>query len=154
MHASECITGYARVLENVLNFPSDALLPGPTSILQQQAWEWNLFGRGIEEETGDLKNLKDGDFSFRSSAVYRLEQSFTSVVNPVNTYENETEVLPQDIPSKEDWDVLQEIEDFEEYERVEAEEVWCFLLLYDMRNVTLLYLIRCLVLFHIFISFH
>ncbi|XP_021890554.1 uncharacterized protein LOC110809134 [Carica papaya] len=123
MHASECITGYARVLENVLNFPSDALLPGPTSILQQQAWEWNLFGRGIEEETGDLKNLKDGDFSFRSSAVYRLEQSFTSVVNPVNTYENETEVLPQDIPSKEDWDVLQEIEDFEEYERVEAEEI-------------------------------
>lgn len=112
--ASECITGYAQLLEKVINFPSDVLLPAPISHIQQGSWEWKLFRKEME--------LGNGDYSRNSSVVYDLEQEFNHSVSP-NIAENETESLEQDIPSELDWDVLKEMEDSEDYERLESEEL-------------------------------
>ncbi|KAG7992813.1 hypothetical protein I3843_02G147000 [Carya illinoinensis] len=124
MLASECITGFARILENVLNFSSDAMLPGPISQLRQGAWEWNLFRKEIELSTGE-KQISDGKATFfgKFSVVHALEEEFTNFVYSTNGSENGTGILPQDIPTKLDWDVLREIESSEENERVEMEEL-------------------------------
>ncbi|KAF5453388.1 hypothetical protein F2P56_028293 [Juglans regia] len=124
MLASECVTGFARILENVLNFSSDAMLPAPISQLQQGAWEWNLFRKEIELSTGE-EQISDGKATFfgKISVVHALEEEFTNFVYSTNAFENGTGILPQDIPTKLDWDVLREIESSEENERVEMEEL-------------------------------
>ncbi|PRQ56452.1 putative glycosyl transferase, family 1 [Rosa chinensis] len=119
--ASESITGYARLLESVLNFPSDALLPGPFSQLQQGTWEWNLFGSEIDYGTG---NINENQASVEnSSVIHSLEQEFSGFSYSTNTSENGTENLARDNPTQLDWDVLREIELSEEYERLEMEEL-------------------------------
>lgn len=113
--ASECITGYAKLLEKVINFPSDVLLPAPVSHIQQGSWEWNMFQKEME--------LGNDDYSRNSSVVYDLEQEFTNHSVSSNIAENDSENLKQDIPSELDWDVLKAIEDLEDYERLESEEL-------------------------------
>ncbi|GLT66763.1 hypothetical protein SLA2020_391120 [Shorea laevis] len=113
--ASECVIGYAKLLEKVVNFSSDVLLPAPVSQIQQVSWEWNVFRKEIEQGTGGS--------STNSSIVYYLEKEFMNHVVSSNISENETEILEQDFPSELDWDVLKEVEDFEEYERLESEEL-------------------------------
>ncbi|XP_042951444.1 uncharacterized protein LOC122287658 isoform X2 [Carya illinoinensis] len=121
MLASECITGYGRLLENVLNFPSDAMLPGPSQ-LQQGAWEWNLFREEIELKNGAKRNSDEHSTSMGMfSVVHALEEEFINFTKSSTYAENGTEILPQDIPTKLDWDVLREIEICEEIERVEME---------------------------------
>ena len=66
--ASECIIGYASLLENLLNFPSDVLLPASVSELQQGLWERDLLTKEIEH-----RNDISGDFS----VVYVLEEELT-----------------------------------------------------------------------------
>ena len=117
MMATECITGYARLLENVLHFPSDTFLPGSVSQLQVAEWEWSLFRRVIEEAESLLHDSAYG------SIVFQVEEKFTSVVESKNTVDNDTIVLSDELPSKLDWDVLEEIEGAEEYEKLESEEV-------------------------------
>lgn len=125
MLASECIMGYARLLENVLNFPSDAFLPGPISQLHPGGWEWNLFQKEIDLASGKvLNNAESGSFSKIFSVVYALEGELTNSANSKNISEDGAENLEQDIPHQLDWDVLVEIESSEEYERVEMKEVW------------------------------
>ena len=117
--ALDCITGYARLLENVLNFPSDALLPGPVSQIQQGSWEWNLFRNEI-----DLSKI-DGDFSNRKvSIVYAVEHELASLNYSTSIFENGTEVPLQDELTQLDLDTLREIEISEENEMFEVEEVW------------------------------
>ncbi|KAJ9175462.1 hypothetical protein P3X46_014013 [Hevea brasiliensis] len=124
MLASECMTGYARLLENLLSFPSDALLPGPSSQLQQKVWEWNLFRKEIVEEADDLSGMDGRDSSFRgSSIVYSVEEKLTNLIDLANISANGTEIPDVDIPTKSDWDVLREVDSFEEYERLEMEEL-------------------------------
>ncbi|KAE7997107.1 hypothetical protein FH972_001769 [Carpinus fangiana] len=124
MLASECITGYARVLENVLNFSSDVMLPGPISQLQQGSWEWNLFREEIQVRTGDMRYIDEKDTFLRKfSVVDALEDEFTNFVHSTNVSENGTDILSQDIPTKQDWDVLSEVESTEEYEKLEMEEL-------------------------------
>lgn len=128
MLASECITGYARVLENVLNFSSDAMLPGPISQLQQGSWEWNLFRVEIQARTSEMQDIDEkATFLRKFSVVDALEDEFTNFVHSTNVSENGTEILSLDIPTKQDWDVLSEVESTEEYEKLEMEEVWCSL---------------------------
>lgn len=38
-----CIIDFARLMANILYFPTDSLLPGSFSLIQQWTWEWNLF---------------------------------------------------------------------------------------------------------------
>ncbi|CAL5363416.1 unnamed protein product [Camellia sinensis] len=118
MQASDCIAGYAKLLENVLTFPSDTLLPGQISQLKQGAWEWNLFReqRGIDLGSMDQIYMKN------SSVVYVLEEELTNLIDLRNASESEPEDLVQDIPTELDWDILMEIENSEEVERLEMEE--------------------------------
>lgn len=124
MLAPECITGYARLLENVLNFSSDAMLPGPVSQLQQGPWEWNLFRKEIEPRTAVKGDSDEKATSLKNfSVVYALEEEFTDFFYSSNVSENGTVILPQDTPTKLDWAILREIESSEEYERLEMEEL-------------------------------
>ncbi|KAK9283587.1 hypothetical protein L1049_011836 [Liquidambar formosana] len=124
MLASECIIGYAKLLENVVNFPSDALLPGPISQLQQNAWEWSLFRKEIEQSTSDMPNIDGKNTSMRKySVVYYLEEDLTNLFDSKNISENETGIMAQDIPTELDWDILTEIEISEDFERRELEEL-------------------------------
>ncbi|KAK3015816.1 hypothetical protein RJ639_007556 [Escallonia herrerae] len=120
MLAAECITGYARLLENVLAFPSEVLLPGQISRLNQGQWEWNLFQKEIEVKSADI--LKDAHLR-DLGVVYDLEEDNTSPVLVIDNPQNKTENLTKDIPTEQDWDILKEIESTEEFERLEIEEI-------------------------------
>lgn len=120
--ALDCITGYARLLENVLSFPSDALLPGPVSQIQQGSWEWNLFQNEIDQDIHLSK--MDGDFfNGKVSVVYAVEQELKGLNYSTSIFENGTEVPLQDELTQLDWDILREIEISEENEMFEMEEV-------------------------------
>ncbi|XP_057981048.1 uncharacterized protein LOC131166467 isoform X2 [Malania oleifera] len=123
MLASECITGYAKLLENVLNFPSDTLLPVPSSRLQQGAWDWDLFKKEVGRRSIDMPNINHKNTVRKSSIVYALEESLTNLTDLRNISGNETETLVQDILTDTDWYVLGEIESSEDYERREMEEI-------------------------------
>lgn len=119
--ALDCITGYARLLENVLNFPSDSLLPGPVSQIQQGAWEWNLFQNGIE--LIDLPKMDEDFPNGKISIVHAVEKELASLDYSTSIIENGTEVPMQDQLTELDWDILREIEISEENEMLEMEEV-------------------------------
>ncbi|OIV90590.1 hypothetical protein TanjilG_01671 [Lupinus angustifolius] len=118
--ALDCITGYARLLENVLSFPSDALLPGPVSKIQQGAWEWNLFQNEIELGI-HLPKVDGGDSIGKVTIVHAVEKELASLNFSTGIPENETEF--KDKLTKLDWDILREIEISEENEMLEMEEV-------------------------------
>lgn len=122
MLALDCITGYARLLENVLSFPSDALLPGPVSQIQQGAWEWNFFQNEIELDI-KLRTMDDEISYGKGTIIHAVEQDLASLNYSTSFLENETEVPMQDKLTKLDWDVLREIEIAEENEMLEMEEV-------------------------------
>ncbi|XP_039022227.1 uncharacterized protein LOC120154598 isoform X2 [Hibiscus syriacus] len=111
--ASECITGYASVLVNLLYFPSDVLLPGSASELKQGSWEWNLLRKEIVHSNVDI--------SVDSSVVHALEEEFTKHI--VDKSKNRTEIQDQDALTGQDLDFVTEIENFEDYERLEMEEI-------------------------------
>lgn len=120
--ATECVTSYARLLENTLHFPSDTFLPGSISQLQVGAWEWGLF----RSEIGQRKSFI-GDSAYasigRPGTVFQVEEKFMGVVEPTDPVDNNTVFLSDELPSKLDWDILEEIEGAEEYNKVESEEV-------------------------------
>ncbi|KAF6134355.1 hypothetical protein GIB67_005747 [Kingdonia uniflora] len=116
MLASDCVSGYAKLLENVLHFPSYASLPIPVSHLQKHTWEWNLFGKEIE-----IPNQSSG--TRKSSVVYVLEEEFALLGSNMSTSQNETEILSLENPTELDWTVLREIENSEELERREKDEL-------------------------------
>ncbi|XP_020222304.1 uncharacterized protein LOC109804837 isoform X2 [Cajanus cajan] len=120
--ALDCITGYARLLENVLSFPSDAVLPGPVSQIQQGSWEWNLFQKEIDLEIHMSKTDSDF-FNGKVSVVHAVEHELASLNYSTSIFENGTEVPLQDGLTQLDWDVLREIEISEENEMFEMEEV-------------------------------
>ncbi|KAM6600668.1 hypothetical protein CsatA_020277 [Cannabis sativa] len=124
MLASECILGYARLLENVLNFPSDSFLPGPVSQLHSRVWEWELFQKEIDLKYGENLKYDEGGFLLQNlSVVYAIERELINSANVKNISEDGTGNMEQDIPHQLDWDVLEEIETSEEYERLETEEL-------------------------------
>ncbi|XP_057423671.1 uncharacterized protein LOC130717458 [Lotus japonicus] len=122
MLALDCITGYARLLENVLSFPSDALLPGPVSQIQQGGWEWNFFQNEIELDI-KLRTMDDEISYGKGTIIHAVEQDLASLNYSTSFLENETEVPMQDKLTKLDWDVLREIEIAEENEMLEMEEI-------------------------------
>ena len=127
MQASDCIAGYAKLLENVLTFPSDALLPGQISQLKQGTWEWNLFRKEMEQRASDMGIMdQQGAYVRNYSIVYALEEELTNPIDLMNTSQSEPEILSQDFPTDLDWDILTEIENSEEVETLEMEEVHLF----------------------------
>ncbi|CAI9767493.1 unnamed protein product [Fraxinus pennsylvanica] len=120
MLAAECITGYARLLENAFNFPSDVLLPVHISELKQASWEWSLFKNEIEQKSSNTEYLSSGVIS---SIVDDLEEEMSNLVPIKNISGNDIEDLEEDIPTVLDWDILREIESSEEVERLETQEI-------------------------------
>lgn len=123
MLASECVTTYAKLLESLLHFPSDVILPSSVSQLQQLTWEWNFIAKKMtNQEMTDMPHIDHEDIPLQKfSVVYDLEEELSE--HPRITLENDTEILLQDFPSKDEWEILQEIERLEESENVEMEEV-------------------------------
>lgn len=120
MQASDCITGYAKLLENVLTFPSGVQLPREISKLKQGTWQWNLFRIEMEQRIMDQK----GSYARNSSIVYALEEQLNNrMIDSGDGNQSEPEMLTHDIPTDLDWDILMEIENSEEVESLEMEEV-------------------------------
>lgn len=115
MLASECVMSYAKLLENILNFPSDVLLPGNTSQLKGTSWEWNFFQEEIDKKTGDLAN--------QHGVVYDIEEDMANLVPLMNVSGDDLEVQGGDFPTHLDWDILREMESSEELESLEMEEI-------------------------------
>ncbi|KAJ4979255.1 hypothetical protein NE237_010035 [Protea cynaroides] len=124
MMASDCIGGYAKLLENVLHFPADALLPNPISQVEKHAWEWNFFRTEMEQRGREIPYFSNMNNSIgKSSIVYALEKELTSFDNKRNIAENDSQIQTQERITQLDWDVLEELEGSEEYERRELEEL-------------------------------
>ncbi|KAK4799751.1 hypothetical protein SAY86_025116 [Trapa natans] len=123
MLTSECVTTYAKLLENVLDFPSDVILPSSVSELQQLAWEWTFMAKQMEnQEMTDMNHIDHENLPLQKiSVIYNMEEEIGE--HAKITLQNDTEMLLQDFPSEEDREVLQEIENFEESEEVEMEEL-------------------------------
>ncbi|KAG9159518.1 hypothetical protein Leryth_026899 [Lithospermum erythrorhizon] len=117
MLAAECITEYALLLENIVNFPSDVLLPGHISEITQKTWEWNYFQDEIE------KTYQFQEASHLSSAVYELEEEITNHTLLKNETSESTDILVKEFPTRVDWDILGQIERAEELENVETQEI-------------------------------
>lgn len=118
MMASECISTYVKLLENILDFPSDAILPGPVAKLEELSWNWNLLEGEINQDAVDMPH----EDLTQAGVVYALEEELTDLVDLRNASENQTDTIG-DFPTEEDWAVLQEIEQIEEFEKVEKEEL-------------------------------
>lgn len=116
MHASECVSGYIKLLNNVLTLPSDSMFPHSISQLPRE-WEWDLFS----EETDDMAYFIKKD-TINTSVVYDIEEHMTLIMDSRSS-QNDPEIMAEDIPTELDWIVLSEIDSSEEVERVELEEV-------------------------------
>ncbi|PIA54895.1 hypothetical protein AQUCO_00901063v1 [Aquilegia coerulea] len=123
MLASECVYGFAQLLENILHFPSDAIHPGQSQ-LQQHTWQWNSFRKEVEQTDTEISEYDQNNiFTRKSSVVYSLEDALATLDSMKDTSKNETNDLTEEIPSKLDWEILREMENSEEFERRETEEL-------------------------------
>lgn len=124
MLASECIASYAELLESVLHFPSDTLLPYSISHIQQKTWWWD-----IERETKQ-NNTMVNNSSLRyehsrqiSNIVYVLEEDFLMrLVDKGSQLENKT--YTEDLPNQSDWVDVHEMEAIEDLDSLEIQEVY------------------------------
>ncbi|XP_059307856.1 uncharacterized protein LOC132059293 isoform X2 [Lycium ferocissimum] len=123
MLAVECITGYAKLLENVITFSSDVILPGDTSQLKQGLWEWVHFQKDVENGN-DIEDLQMNDVDpINSSVVSYLEVDMTGFAPLMNVSRDDPEALMEVFPSELVWDVLNEMEQSEKVNRLETEEI-------------------------------
>ncbi|CAA7390860.1 unnamed protein product [Spirodela intermedia] len=116
MLAQDCIIGYAKLLENVVQFPSDTVLPGPSSKLQLNKWEWDF----LEGETEPIHRQV---FSETSSIVYIIEEELADKSISEDTFTNQSETLVFDYPSDSDWEDVREMEFSEDIETLEIQEL-------------------------------
>nr|XP_027104880.1 uncharacterized protein LOC113725741 isoform X1 [Coffea arabica] len=123
MLASECVMSYAKLLENILNFPSDVLLPVNTSQLKQTSWEWSFFQEEIDKKAGDLANPHSRGYGLSLGVVYNIEEDMANLLPLKNVSGNDLEALDGDFPTHLDWDILREMESSEELESLEMEEI-------------------------------
>ncbi|XP_076932059.1 uncharacterized protein LOC143597437 [Bidens hawaiensis] len=121
MQASECISGYMKLLESVLTLPSDSILPGVSSQPEQGKWEWDLFSK--ETESSDMTYMSLEEDARNTSVVNDIEEHMTHSLGSRTGLQNEPGINLDDIQTELDWDVLSEIDSLEETERVELEEI-------------------------------
>lgn len=112
MLAYECVSSYAKLLENMLYFPSNVMLPASPSQIQQKTWSWDLFER---------KTTNENDQSMELSVLEMLERQFEKNLTGMSHFENET--LSDDFPSQLDWEDLNDMEILEDIETREMQEV-------------------------------
>lgn len=122
--AFESITGYAKLMENVLNFPSDALLPAPISHIREDSWEWNSFSEAMEQTADDMLSIdEEGNIVEGSSIIQLLEDDFSSNVTLRNTSVDNSDITDQDLVSTEDLNGVEQIANTEEFERREMDQI-------------------------------
>uniref|UniRef100_A0A803KUK3 Glycosyl transferase family 1 domain-containing protein n=1 Tax=Chenopodium quinoa TaxID=63459 RepID=A0A803KUK3_CHEQI len=96
--AFESIIGYAKLMEDVLHFPSDSLLPSPISQIRQDSWEWNSFSEVMEQTVGNMiSNDEEGNIVEGSSIVQKLEEDFNSFANLKNISVENSDVIERDL---------------------------------------------------------
>lgn len=122
--AFESITGYVKLMENVLNFPSDALLPAPISHIREDSWEWNSFSEAMEQTADDMLSIdEEGNIVEGSSIIQLLEDDFSSNVTLRNTSVDNSDITDQDLVSTEDLNGVEQIANTEEFERREMDQI-------------------------------
>lgn len=126
MFAFHCITDYIKLLENVIIFPSDTILPLPQSHIQQQTWEWSLFEKDIQEmvDKNHFQNINLNDYSMGdTNIVISMENKFASSIETAKAFGNNTESFNEDFPTELDLEKIDVIETTEEVDRLEIDEV-------------------------------
>ena len=129
MLASDCIADYAKLLENLLQFPSDVILPLSISHIKQDTWAWDLLEKEIVQTSTSAQHNQYHRTMRRHSIVDFLEEQATGKLQVQTTTEVANESSAEDFPTKLDWDILAEMEILEESDRREREEVSFFFLL-------------------------
>ncbi|XP_072963203.1 uncharacterized protein [Typha angustifolia] len=120
MLAYDCITSHAKLLENVIQFPSDVKLPASVSQIKQNSWLWDLFDKKTREEYGDKQT--EEYHNNHSRIVDLLEAQFAEITHKEKSdVGNDTSVY--DYPTQLDWDDLSEMEISEDIERREMQEL-------------------------------
>ncbi|KAK9124043.1 hypothetical protein Sjap_013645 [Stephania japonica] len=117
MLASECITGYAQLLENLLQFPSDVSLPFSRLNRTNVVWEWSFLGKGPEQI--DTKLPLSDTIAKELDVVHALEEKFAAL----KSSENETDIEDKEHPTSDDWDILSELQKTVEHEMQEIQEL-------------------------------
>lgn len=124
MFALDCVTDYAMLLEHVLHFPSEVVIPEISSQIQQKTWLWSL----LEKESNPTatyvqhENFTNNFVNQRSSVVEILEKQYTDSSHMDNTTFGEIDSLTPDIPTQLDWIDLSEMETSEDIVRRELQE--------------------------------
>lgn len=123
MQASECIAGYVKLLDNVLTLPSDSVVPGLLSPLEQVEWEWDLFLDETDQRFSNLTDLNLMKATRSTNVVYDIEEHMTPLLDSRTMSQNDINIMGDDVLTELDWDGLHEIDSLEEVERIELEEV-------------------------------
>lgn len=128
MLALECVREYAKLLENLLQFPSESMLPLPISHIKQNTWAWDLLQRENKQTTiaGQKERSQNDSTLRRSSIVVLLEDQASGKFQVQNTGQVINESSAEGFPTQLDWDILSEMETLEDYDRLEREEVSWF----------------------------
>ncbi|KAK9168499.1 hypothetical protein Syun_000639 [Stephania yunnanensis] len=117
MLASECITGYAQLLENLLQFPSDVSLPFSRLNSMEVVWQWGFLGKEPVQIDSELPISET--ITKELDVVHALEVKFAAL----KSSENGTDIQDKEHPTSDDWDILSEIQMSEEHEMQEIEEL-------------------------------
>ncbi|KAD2393227.1 hypothetical protein E3N88_40204 [Mikania micrantha] len=122
MQASECITGYAKLLDNVLALPTNSIVTGLIFQLEQGEWEWDLFSEETDQWSSNLTYMNLMEAERNTSVVYDIEEHMTPLLDS-RIFQNESEIMVDDNLIELDWDEIHEIDSLEEVERIELEEI-------------------------------
>eukprot|EP01018_Ginkgo_biloba_P037807 Gb_27708 [translate_table: standard] len=118
--ASDAIVGYAAIIENVLQFPSESVLPRPASEIPEKVktgWQWQLLMDSTESKVESLHHgLKKSSVVFQVEELWRIRRHMAEFVSNSSNKEDETFSLPE-------WDEERANEMAEHVERREAEEL-------------------------------
>ncbi|XP_076897085.1 uncharacterized protein LOC143550296 [Bidens hawaiensis] len=123
MQASECIAAYVKLLDNVLTLPSDSIVPGLLSPLEQVEWEWDLFLDETYQRSSNMTQLNVMKATRNTSVVYDIEEHMTPLLDSRTMSQNDSVIMGDDALTELDWDGLHEIDSLEEVERIELEEI-------------------------------
>lgn len=127
--ASDTVLGYAELLEKLLQFPSESMLPKPILSLPDElknAWQWHLL---VELKSQENEQVAEGTLESKeqltgnSSIVFGMEELWNISIFSTNASENGSVGARDEIPGQIDWDEQKYTEMMEEIERREEEEL-------------------------------
>ncbi|GLJ06827.1 hypothetical protein SUGI_0049490 [Cryptomeria japonica] len=126
--ASESVLGYANLLEKVLQFPSESMLPKPISSIPEKVkngWQWDLFiePKSVKDDQVAGNIFAGMDQPTNSSIVFSIEDLLKSRPVSIDSSQYQTMTTKDEIPGPVDWEVQKSMEIVEETERREEDEL-------------------------------